>query len=63
MEAMAVGLPLYCTKNLEKYTQGLVGYENLEEALVQAQKTEKQPNDLAEYNREITENIADLIEH
>ncbi|MCI8610347.1 MAG: glycosyltransferase [Clostridiales bacterium] len=63
MEAMAVGLPLYCTKNLEKYTQGLVGYENLEDALVQAQKTEKQPDDLADYNQEITDNITDLIEH
>lgn len=63
MEAMAVGLPLYCTKNLEKYTQGLVGYENLEEALVQAKKVEKHPDDLAGYNEEITENIADLIEN
>lgn len=63
MEAMAVGLPLYCTKNLEKYTQHLVGYENLEEALVQAQKTEKHPDNLAAYNKEITDNIADLIEN
>ena len=63
MEAMAVGLPLYCTKNLEKYTQNLIGYENLEEALVQAQKEEKHPDDLAAYNKEITDNIADLIEN
>lgn len=61
MEAMVVGLPLYCTKNLEKYTQGLKGFENLAEALVNAEKQEKKPNLLVEYNREIQDNIRRLV--
>ena len=60
MEAMAVGLPLYCSKNLEKYTEGLRGYEDLTSALVSAQKQEKHPDDLAAYNRRILEELAAL---
>lgn len=60
MEAMAVGLPLYCAKNLEKYTEGLTGYEDLVPALVSARKTEKRPDDLAAYNGEILDRIAGL---
>ena len=60
MEAMAVGLPLYCAKNLEQYSEGLVGYEDLVPALVGAQKTEKRPDDLKRYNGEILERIAAL---
>ena len=60
MEAMAVGLPLYCSKNLEKYTEGLRGYEDLTSALVSAQKQEKHPHDLAAYNRRILEGLAAL---
>ena len=29
MEARALGLPLYCTKNLEQYSEGLVGYDDI----------------------------------
>jgi glycosyltransferase involved in cell wall biosynthesis len=60
MEAMAVGLPLYCAKNLEQYTEGLRGYEDLVPALVSAQKTEKRPDDLAAYNGEILRRIGEL---
>jgi glycosyltransferase involved in cell wall biosynthesis len=60
MEAMAVGLPLYCTKNLEKYTEGLRGYEDLASALAAAGKREKRPDDLAAYNRRILEGLAAL---
>ncbi len=60
MEAMAVGLPLYCAKNLEQYTEGLRGYEDLVPALVAAQKTEKHPDDLAAYNGEILRRIGEL---
>ena len=62
MEAMAVGLPLYCAKNLEQYTEGLSGYEDLVSALLAAQKTEKQPDDLAAYNGAILESIKKLAE-
>lgn len=60
MEAMAVGLPLYCSKNLEKYTEGLQGYENLADVVAEAQKCEKTPDDLKTYNTEIVEGIIRL---
>ena len=60
MEAMAVGLPLFCTKNLEKYIEGLQGCEDLTAALIAAKKTEKRPDDLAAYNGRILDRIAAL---
>ena len=60
MEAMAVGLPLYCTKNLESYTEGLKGCDDITKALIQAQKQEKKPDDLIEYNQKILNSIYDL---
>ena len=60
MEAMAVGLPLYCAKNLEQYSEGLRGYEDLVPALIAARKTEKRPDDLQKYNGEILARIAAL---
>ena len=58
-EARAVGLPLYCTKNLEQYSDNLKGYEpeELVQAIVEAKKQPKQPDDLTDYNREILERI------
>lgn len=60
MEAMAVGLPLYCSRNLEKYTEGLIGREDLVAALIEAQREEKKPDDLAQYNQTILDRIAAL---
>lgn len=62
MEAMAVGLPLYCTKNLEAYTEGLRGYEDIAAALARAKKEPKHPDDLKEYNRKILESIYRLAQ-
>ena len=59
---MAVGLPLYCAKNLEKYTDGLEGREDIAKAIVEAKKVEKKPDDLMEYNKRILDNIAKLAE-
>ena len=61
-EARAIGLPLYCTKNLEQYSEGLQGYEpeELLQAIVNAKKQPKKPDDLEEYNREILEKIYNL---
>ena len=61
VEAMAVGLPLICSENLEKYTDGLHGYKNVAEALVSAEKKEKMPNDLKKYNGEIVEGFKNLL--
>lgn len=60
MEAMAVGLPLYCSKNLESYTEGLRGYEDVAAALAVARKEEKRPDDLVDYNNKILNSIAKL---
>ena len=60
MEAMAVGLPLYCSKNLEQYSEGLEGKEDLVSAIVNAEKTPKQPDDLKAYNQEIIDSIVEL---
>ena len=60
LEAMVVGLPIYCTSNLEKYIDGLKGYDNIVDALVGAMKKEKNPQNLAEYNGKIIAAVEDL---
>ena len=62
MEARALGLPLYCTKNLEQYSEGLVGYEDVAEAMCSARKTQKHRDDLKEYNAEIIRRVKRLAE-
>ena len=61
-EAKVIGLPLYCTKNLEQYTEDVRGLEEaeLEQAILQAAKQPKQADDLIEYNRRILESIYSL---
>ncbi len=63
-EAKVIGLPLYCTKNLEAYSEGLAGYENeaLARALCAVRKTPKRPDGLEEYNRKVLESIYALAE-
>ena len=60
MEAMAVGLPLYCTKNLEAYTENLSGYENISQAIAAAKKEPKKPDVLKEYNNKILRSFYEL---
>ena len=62
MEAMAVGLPVYCPRHLEQYIDGLRGCDDLVAALAAAKKTEKQPDDLAAYNGAILESFKKLAE-
>lgn len=62
MEAMAVGLPLYCAKNLESYTEGLVGFDDIAAALISAPKQEHKPDGLVEYNQKILNSIYELSE-
>ncbi|MBQ2596533.1 MAG: glycosyltransferase, partial [Oscillospiraceae bacterium] len=61
-EARVVGLPIYCSKNLEKYSEGLHGLEeeDLKAAILTARKGQKHPDDLTEYNRRILESIYGL---
>ena len=60
MDAMVIGLPLYCTKNLEQYTDGLIGREDMAAALAAAGKEEKHPDDLAAYNKKIIDSYWEL---
>lgn len=60
MEAMAIGLPLYCSKNLEQYTEDLVGRDDLVTALVQAKREKKSPDDLIAYNGAIMDALEKL---
>lgn len=62
MEAMAVGLPLYCAKNLEKYLPTLNGIEDIAAALKAAVKEEKKPDDLIAYNTEILNSVIGLCD-
>ena len=63
-EAKAIGLPVYCTKNLEQYTEAVHGLEEAElrQAILTAEKQPKHPDDLEEYNRKILESIYALAE-
>ena len=63
-EAKVIGLPIYCTRNLEQYTEEVQGMEEseLESAILRAQKVPKQPDDLEEYNRRVLERIYQLAE-
>ena len=60
MDARVIGLPLYCTKNLEQYTDDLTGYENLAGAMAAAKKEEKHPDNLAAYNKKILDSYWEL---
>ena len=62
MEAMVVGLPLYCSKNLEKYVPGLCGKEDITEALKCAAKEEKSPDYLEKYNSDILNGVYALAD-
>ena len=62
MEARALGLPLYCTKNLEIYCEGLEGREDIVRAMVGAERAEKHRDDLRDYNQEIIRRVKQLAE-
>ncbi|MCR5090731.1 MAG: glycosyltransferase [Oscillospiraceae bacterium] len=62
MDAMVVGLPLYCTKNLEQYSEGLKGYDDIAAAIAGAQKTEHHPDDLRAYNQKIIDSLVRLAQ-
>jgi glycosyltransferase involved in cell wall biosynthesis len=62
MEAKVLGLKLYIAKNLEKYTGcGIEGIEDMETALLQAEKSEEHQFDrLSDYNKKILDSIEAL---
>lgn len=60
MEAMAVGLPVYCPTHLEQYIDGLKGSDDLVAAVSKAGKAEKHPDDLTDYNKKIIDSVIAL---
>ncbi|WP_418234684.1 polysaccharide pyruvyl transferase CsaB [Butyricicoccus sp.] len=61
-EAKALGLPLIFPKRLEKYNISLKGTEDIQDALLHMQRTQKTKDDLHEYNDEICRRLIHLIE-
>ena len=62
MEARALGLPLYCTKNLEIYSEGLKGCEDIVSAMQGAKRVKKERDDLHVYNTEIINRVRALAD-
>ena len=60
-EAKALGLELFMAKHLEKYNPGLRGCEDLEQALLRAEKKEKHRDDLAEYNDAVRQKLEQVL--
>lgn len=61
-EAKAVGLPLYISKNLEKYNPGIEGTEDLPAAFASAQRTQHVRDPLEEYNESISRSVRRVLE-
>lgn len=60
-EAAAVGLPIIIAKNLEIYTEGYKGHEDVAGALCAAGKAVPQFNDLKDYNRKVMDRVDALF--
>ena len=60
-EAKALGLKIFMSKNLEKYNDGLKGYDNLLDGLIKAKKEEKKIDILDKYNRNVSSSIKKLF--
>ncbi len=61
MEARALGLPVFITKNLEPYNVGIKGCDDIVKALSTAQKQQKKVDLLVDYHREIHDKINKLF--
>lgn len=62
-EAKALGLPVLMPKRLEPYNDGLTGEDDLAEAFLRAEKTQKQPDALQWYNERSLERIRHLFQY
>lgn len=62
LEALAVGLDVFVTKNLEKYLPEIGTTGDIVDSVLNASKKEKKINKLDEYNEKITIKINNLIE-
>ncbi|MBR5519145.1 MAG: glycosyltransferase [Clostridia bacterium] len=60
-EAKALGLPVIIPRHLEAYNDGITGFDDIAAAMVDFEKTEKQPDPLDWYNKMITERLESLL--
>lgn len=60
-EAKVLGLEIFITKNLEPYNEGVQGREDLVGDLIAAQRKEKTPDRLEEYNDTIQKKLEHLM--
>lgn len=61
LEAFALGLDVFVPKEMEAFNPAVIGIENLEEALLGAQKKEKTYISLENYNSSVIEEIDRLL--
>lgn len=61
-EAKAVGLPVFISKNLEKYNPGIQGSEDLAAAFLAAERRPLTPDDLSDYNAAIGASLREVLE-
>ena len=60
-EAKALGLEIFISENLEKYNPSVPGRRDVAEALLLAERKEKEYDDLSEYNGNIRESLKSLL--
>lgn len=60
-EAKALGLPVFMTRNLEKYNETIEGQDDVAAALIAAKRTRKIPNDLQAYNDLISARTREML--
>lgn len=60
-EAAAVGLPIVIAKNLEIYTEGYKGHEDMAKAFCETGKATPQFNDLRDYNGKVLDRVDALF--
>ncbi len=61
-EAKALGLPVIISRHLEKYNDGITGYDDVAEAMLASAKNENKEFDkLCDYNRKVTEGLNTLF--
>lgn len=60
LEAESLGLDIIIPKDLEKYVEGISGFDNIEQAILNFHKHEHKLDDLKEYNMSIIKDINNL---
>jgi glycosyltransferase involved in cell wall biosynthesis len=62
LEAKVLGLEIFISKNLEKYNEGIKGYNNIVDGMKIAKKRTKKIDNLIDYNKNIKNSLEELFE-